>query len=119
MLDVKALLAKMLSSFGNEYTYIAASNGITGGLRLFKDKSTGTVRGYGYFRRGTNISLSETIFQLPTGWIPSGSWEIPMFFYTSGGIAAAYYGVLSSNGTIKQSLGSTIREGYTTFEYTL
>lgn len=119
MLDVKALLTKVLSRFGNDYTYITASSGITGGLRLFKDKSTGTIRAYGYFRKSSNITQSDVIFQLPTGWRPSGGWEIPMFFWTSGGIAAAYYGILATDGTIKQSLGSTIREGYMTFEYTL
>ena len=104
---------------GNEYIYVTASGTISGGLRLFKDIGAETIRGYGYFRRSTNISQSETIFQLPTGWRPSGGWEIPMFFYTSGGIAAAYYGILATDGTIKQSLGNSIREGYMSFEYTL
>ena len=118
--DLANILNEVLPpSTGNEYTYVTASSGITGGLRLFKDKASGTIRAYGYFRRSTNISQSETIFQLPTGWSPIGGWEIPMFFYTSGGAAAAYYGILGTDGTIKQSLGSTIREGFTSFEYTL
>lgn len=118
MLNVKALLTNVLNSFGNDYTYISASSGITGGLRLFKDKSTRTIRGYGYFRKSSNITQSDTIFQIPTGWRPTGGWEIPMFFNTSSNTSAAYYGILAADGTIKQSLGGTIREGFTAFEYT-
>lgn len=118
MLDVKALLTKILSRFGSDNTYVSASGTITGGLRLIKDKSTGTVRAYGYFRKTSNITTTETIFQVPSGWRPTTTWEIPMYLYVDGGTSASYFGSINSNGVVNQNLGSVIRGGFTAFEYT-
>lgn len=117
MLNMKNLLTKIINRFGSDMTYVTASNGITGGLRLWKDKSSGTIRGYGYYRRPTDINMDTTIFSIPSGYRPSGDTEIPMFMYTSGGLCAAYYGKITAGGVLTQRLGGTIREGFTTFEY--
>lgn len=117
MLSMKELLTKILGRIGSDMTYVTALNGITGGLRLFKDKSTGTVRCYGYFRRASDISDSTVIFQVPSGYRPSENYELPMFLYTSGGVCAGFYGILLPNGEIRQKLGSTIREGFVSAEW--
>lgn len=117
MLNTKKMFSKILSRFGTSMTYVTADNGITGGLRLWKDKSTNTVRGYGYFRRSTDINMSTTIFTIPVGYRPIGDNEIPMMLYTSGGFTAAYYGKVTASGEFTQRLGGTIREGFTAFEY--
>lgn len=119
MLNVKKLLYKMLGRFGRSDTYVEASNGITGGIRLFKDNSTNTVRCYGYFRRSTDISVSTTIFQVPSGYRPSGNFAVPMFLYTSGNVGAGFYGVVNAQGIITQSLGSSVREGFISAEWYL
>lgn len=53
-------------------TYVEAENGITGGLRLFKDPNSRTIRAYGYFRRSTNIDVNTTIFTVPAGYRREG-----------------------------------------------
>ena len=118
MLNLKKLLIKMLGRVGSEMTYTTALNGITGGLRLWKDHSTGTVRCYGYFRRATNISDGTVIFTVPSGFRPPSNYEVPMFLYSSTGVNAGYYGTLHTNGNMYQNLGATIREGYVSAEWT-
>ena len=117
MLNMKKLITKILLRIGSNTAYVTASNGITGGLRLYKDYSTGTVRAYGYFRRASNITDTEVIFKVPTGFRSPYTYEIPMYLNTSSNASAAYYGTLSSSGDIKQSLGSSIREGFIAAEW--
>ena len=119
MLIVKKLFYKILSRFGNEMTYVEAQNGITGGLRLLKDKGTNTVRCYGYFRRSTDITSSTTIFTVPSGFRPAGNYSIPMFLSTSGNVNVGFYGVLTAQGVLTQALGNTIREGFVSAEWSL
>lgn len=117
MLNEKILLTKLLGRTGAEMSYITALNSITGGLRLWKDKSTRTVRCYGYFRRATNITDGTVIFNVPSGFRPVGNTEVPMFLYSSSGVNAGYYGILHTNGDMYQSLGATIREGFVSAEW--
>lgn len=119
MLNIKKLLNKMLGRFGNEMAYVEAQNGITGGLRLFKDKGTNTVRCYGYFRRSTDIAVSTTIFAVPSGFRPTGNYAVPMFLSTSGNVNVGFYGVLTAQGVLTQSLGNSVREGFVSAEWSL
>lgn len=116
MLNTKKLLYKICQRIGQTNTSISASNGLNGSLRLWKDNATGTVRGYGYFRGSTNIGINTTIFEIPSDYRPSVSWNVPMFLKTDTS-SAAYYGVIATNGTLTQKLGSSIREGFVSFEY--
>lgn len=120
---VKALLKKtiykILGRFGGTETYVNAENGITGGIRLFRDNSTNTVRCYGYFRRSTDISSSTTIFTVPSGYRPYSGYAIPMFLYSSSNLCAGFYGIVNEQGVITQSLGNTIREGFIAAEWKL
>ena len=119
VLGMKKLLNKIVGRLGVTETYVEAQNGITGGIRLFRDNSTNTVRCYGYFRRSTDINLSTTIFTVPSGFRPPGNYAVPMFLYTSGNVCAGFYGVLTSQGVITQSLGTTVREGFIAAEWKL
>jgi len=119
VLGMKKLLNKIVGRVGVTDTYVNAENGITGGVRLFRDNSTNTVRCYGYFRRSTDISVSTTIFTVPSGFRPPGNYAVPMFLYTSGNLCAGFYGILTPQGVITQSLGSTVREGFIAAEWKL
>lgn len=120
VLGMKKLLHKILGRFGVTETYVEAQNGITGGIRLFKDNSTNTVRCYGYFRRSTDINTSTAIFTVPSEYRPQGNYTVPMFFYTSTGLCAGFYGILTAqSGAITQSLGNTVREGFISAEWKL
>lgn len=110
MLSTKKLLYKIISAFGANVTYITASNGIEGGLRLWRDRTSGTVRCYGYFRKSTDIAQSTTIFEIPSGYRPSENYAVPMFLATSSS-STAYYGAVTPAGIMTQSLGNTIRAG--------
>lgn len=119
MLSVKKLLTKVLSRFGTDVTVVNAENGITGELRVVKDRASGTVRCYGYYRRNTDINTSTTIYTIPAAYRPKSDMFVPMFIYTSGGVCAAYFGIVHTNGTINQLLGGTIREGYVSGEWSI
>lgn len=119
MLNEKKLLTKLLNRVGETHTTVSAINSITGELNLVIDKSTNTVRGYGYARRSTDINIATAIFNIPSAYRPSADVKIPMFLYSSSGVNAAYYGVAHPSGDINQLLGSTIREIFTAFEYKL
>lgn len=116
--SLKALLAQIVGRLGGAYTTVSAQNGIDGFLRLFKDNSTNTVRGYGYFRRSTNIDSSTVIFTIPSGWRPSANWWVPVIISATTGVVA-YHSTIKTNGEYTQDVGSVIREGFTAFEYTL
>lgn len=100
-----------------EMTYAEAENGITSGLRLFKDPSSRTVRAYGYFRRSTNIDTNTTIFTVPEGYRPSGNYVLPAFMYSNGAGVAFSCTLYSSNGIIQQKLGASVREGLVVGEW--
>lgn len=110
MLSTKKLLYKVISAFGANVTYVTPSTGIDGGLRLWRDRASGTVRCYGYFRKATDITQATTIFEIPSGYRPNENYAAPMFLATSSG-ATAYYGVVTTAGTMTQSLGNTTRAG--------
>lgn len=117
--SLKTLLAQIVGRLGGAYTTVNAQNGIDGFLRLFKDNSTNTVRGYGYFRRSTNIDMATVIFTIPSGWRPSANWWVPVFMYTAESKCIAYHSTIKTNGEYTQDAGSVMREGFTSFEYTL
>ena len=119
VLGMKKLLNKIVGRVGVTDTYVNAENGITGGVRLFRDNSTNTVRCYGYFRRSTDIGISTTIFTVPSGFRPPGNYAVPMFLYTSGNLCVGFYGIVNEQGVITQSLGNTIREGFIAAEWKL
>ena len=98
-------------------TYVEAENGITGGLRLFKDPNSRTVRAYGYFRRSTNIDTNTTIFTVPAGYRPSGNYALPSFLYTNGTGVAYQCTLYASDGTVMQKLGASVREGLVVGEW--
>ena len=92
-------------------TYIEASNGITGGIRLWKDPNSKTVRAYGYFRRSTDITVNTDIFVVPDGYRPATEYALPCFLYTSGNAGVAFTASVYASGSVRQRLGATIREG--------
>lgn len=100
-------------------TYISAINGITGGARIFKDFNTKTVRAYGYFRRNTDIGTTTSIFEVPEDYRPQSSLEIPMMLSTNSIYGVGYKGVVESGGNIRQSLGSSVREGFFAAEWSV
>lgn len=110
MLSTKKLLYKVISAFGANVTYITPSTGIDGGLRLWRDRTSGTVRCYGYFRKSSDIAQATTIFEIPSGYRPPETYPVPMFLATSSS-PTAYYGLVTSAGIMTQSLGNTIRAG--------
>ena len=99
------------------YTYVQAINGITGGLRLYKDFKSKTVRAYGYFRRNTDIGFTTPIFNVPEEYRPQSNWEIPMMLSTDSVYGVGYKGIIESNGNISQLLGSSVREGFIAAEW--
>lgn len=114
--DLKNILDEVLPYDTASMTFITALNGITGGLRLWKDPTIKTVRAYGYFRRSTDINANTAIFNVPDGYRPASNYEIPMYLATSSA-TLAYRGVVQTDGNIYQSAGSTIREGFIAAEW--
>ena len=110
MLSTKKLLYKVISAFGANVTYVTPSTGIDGGLRLWRDRTSGTVRCYGYFRKSSDIAQATTIFEIPSGYRPKENYAVPMFLVTSS-VETAYYGVVTTAGIMTQSLGNTTRAG--------
>lgn len=115
--DLKSILDQVLPCETASMTFITALNGITGGLRLWKDPTTKTVRAYGYFRRSTDINTSTVIFNVPSEYRPTQTYELPMIISTSGNTTIAYHGNVQANGNIYQDVGSIIREGFIAGEW--
>ena len=110
MLSTKKLLYKIIGAFGANGTYVTASTGIDGGLRLWRDRANGTVRCYGHFRKSSDIAKETALFEIPSGYRPNDTYTVPMFMATASS-STAYYGIVTTAGIMTQSLGNTIRAG--------
>lgn len=99
-------------------TAVSAKNGISGTLWLVKDNISRSVRGFGYFRKSTDIASDTTIFTIPAELRPAENVD-GAGFYQTGSTSTSYTVAVKSNGTVSQALGSTIRSGIILFEYPL
>ena len=88
-----------------------------GTLYLFKDNSTKTVRAYGYARSGSNMTTSTILFTVPSGYRPSETKYFPIVGTTDTQYTAAYYGIVDSDGNVKQNLGGSAREVFIATEW--
>ena len=116
MLNLKKLMTKVLNTFGTDVTHVTNSYGT---LRLTKDKATNTVRGYGYFRSSTDLTINTVLFNVPSGYRPKETYSIPMFLSTNSNVATSYFGFVNTEGNITQQLGGTIRSGFFSCEWAI
>lgn len=110
-------LSDCTNNSGSKSITIQATTGIEGNMFLTKDFSSKTVRGNAFFRKGTTISSSTDIFIIPEGYRPKAYQNVAGFFTTNGNAASSYYGIVYTDGKVRQSLGNTILTGVFSFEY--
>ena len=100
-LDLKEWINKITSFiYQSEIIVYAEGTGASGWCRAFKQGNT--VRFY-YWYRNNSMSSSTVMFTLPVGYRPYGDYGYPIVY--AGGYA--YYGIVSSDGKIRQAAGST------------
>lgn len=68
-------------------------------------------------RKDTDISTSEVLATVPSGFRPTENYPLYGYFYTGGKLVVAYYGQVTTAGDIKQNLGNSIREVFLVGEY--
>ena len=118
MLDVKALLTKLLGRVGNEYFTLTGYAGVDESVGDgWYDKSTDTVRLYMYGRDSANIP-NGTVFTVPAGYRPSDNIGAPMTFQTASA-AGTHFLTVHADGTVTQNASSSLRSFSAYCEYKL
>ena len=117
MLDVKKLLTKILTQITASTTFGTASGSPSSSLcRIVKVGNV--VHISGFYRRTSNITTTETLFTIPSGYRPSATVQLPSRL-TDANNNISYYCNLYTDGTIRQMGGSAMREVFFCGTYTL
>lgn len=119
MLDLKALLAKILRRFAIEEFMLTAYAGFDSAYGYGRyDKATDSVRLYFYGVDSANLPRNTALFTVPDKYKPSQAYGVPIVYTATGGVGF-YYASLLTNGTIVQNAGSTLRGIFGLVEYQL
>ena len=107
------------AGLGVEYFTLTGYSGFDSVIGYgFYDKSTDTVRLYMYGADSANISTSTVLFTVPSAYRPPQNIGAPMMFATTAG-SGAHYATVSTNGEVKQTASSSLRQFLAFCEYQL
>lgn len=103
------------------FNFGAGATGITAFGHGVFDRNTGMVRLYLTARNtSADITGADTLATIPAGYRPKYNLNrATCMCRTNNGTVAAYHATILSTGEIRQDLGSTIREVFLVYEYSI
>lgn len=120
MLNIKKTLTKLLGRMGMEefnLTVSYSSFDMAYGYGRY-DRAANSVRLYFVAYDSANLPQNTALFTVPEKYRPSQTYAVPIVYGASSSVGT-YYASLSTDGTIKQNAGSTLRSIFGFVEYKL
>lgn len=120
MLDLKKMLKKISEQFTcEEFTCTRNSNISRGDCTGVYDKASGKVTLKFHFYGTADVQSSVNIFTVPQKYRPSSTKSGAAVYVTNSNATSAYLCSVNASGSVYQTLGNTIRQGFGIIEYKL
>ena len=117
---VKKMLTKICERFTcEEFTCTRNSSIPRGDCTGIYDKASGKVTLTFHFYTTTDVQSSTNIFTVPQKYRPSSTKSGAAVYVTNSNATSAYLCSVNASGSVFQTLGNTIRQGFGVIEYKL